>query len=241
MAFDLTRTRYSLVEELPVAAANTVAVEGAFVKRVLASGVANAELISGTSSSELLIGFSINNNIVPGTDVVTETGTVPSTSAYTIQLSHGNLVSGQVYVYDVTTSAALAIITSGSPVAATSVLVNLTSGLLTFASGDAGISVQVRYRYNLTVAEQTIIFRERPVNAKSNTAQGTISVGRGNGNLFTDQYDVTIDFSSATALYAGANGLVTTTSTNNVLITGAQVLQVPTAADKYLGLTFNLA
>lgn len=236
--FDLTRTRYSLTEELPLAPGANVAEEGAIVKSILVSGKAAAQLTDGASATEPISGFSINNSLVPDQRVIIETATVPAAGAYTVQLSHGSLVSGQVYVYNVTGSAALTVV-AGAP-AAGQVQVNLVSGLLTFNVAQAGISIQARYRYNLTAVERDIIFRQRPVNGKSNTAALTITVGRGNGNLFTDQFDVTKDFSAVTAVFADANGLVTTDNTKTP-INGARVINVPTAADPFLGITFNLA
>lgn len=238
MAFDLARTRYSLTEELPLAPGVAINEEGAVVKAILVSGKSAAQLTEGTSATESIIGFSENNALVPDQDIVVETAVVPASGAATVQLSHGNLVTGQVYVYDVTTAAPLAVV-AGAP-AAGQVQVNLVSGLLTFNAAQAGQSIQVRYRYNLTVQQRDIIYRQRPVNAKSNTAALTITVLRGNGNLFTDQYDVTKDFSTATTLYADANGLITTDNTKTPIL-GSRVINVPTAADKFLGFAFNLA
>ena len=239
--FDLSRTRYSLTQEYPVVPAATVLNEGAITKDVLVNGVANTQLTDGLSATEPISGFSINNNIVPGTQVYFETDTVPATSAYTVQLANGSLVSGQVYVYDVTAAAALTVVTS-TPLSGQA-WVNLTSGLVTFNASAAGHSIQFVYRWNLTVIQQTIIYRQRPVNAASNTAQGTITVGRGNGNLFTDQYDVTQNFSNVNGLlYAGPNGLITVSTAGSYTpIPGSRVIHVPTAADPFLGLTFNLA
>lgn len=239
MAFDLARTRYSLTEELPLAPGVAINEEGAVVKAILVSGKSAAQLTEGTSATESIVGFSENNALVPDQDIVTEAATIPAAGAVTVQLSHGNLVSGQVYVYDVTASAPMTDVLSGSPTTG-QVLVNIISGLLTFNAAQAGHLIQVRYRYNLTIQQRDIIYRQRPVNAKSNTAQLTVTVMRGNGNVFTDQYDVTKDFSTASTLYADANGLVTTDNTKTPIL-GSRVISVPTAADKFLGFAFNLA
>lgn len=240
MSFDLTRTKYFYTKEVPVSPTKTIAHEGAVVKGVLVAGNEAAELTAGDSATESIIGFSENSNVIEGQRIAIETGAVPASGAYTVQLAHGDLVSGQVRVYDVTNSAELTVITTGNPTAS-QVLVAAVSGLLTFNSAKAGVAVQVSYKYNLNQTESILFNGERPVNAKANTAQNTITVIRGMGELYTDQYDVTKDFSAVSGVvYAGANGIITTDNTKTP-IAGSRVVHVPTAADPYLGIAFNLA
>ena len=125
MSFDLTRTKYFYTKEVPVAPTKTIAHEGAVIKGVLVAGNEAADLTAGDSATEAIIGFSENSNVIEGQRIAIETGAVPASGAYTIQLSHGDLVSGQVRVYDVTNSAELAVITSGSQNAFASIFVNL--------------------------------------------------------------------------------------------------------------------
>jgi len=236
MAFDLTRTRYFLTQEVPVAPGHTIAVEGAVLKSIRTNGVENAALVDGTGT-EVVIGFSENNNLVPGVEIVTETVTVPSTGI--VSLKHANLIDGTVWAYDATNSAALTPITTGNPTSS-QILVNEVQGIVTLNVSLAGITLQVRYKYTMTATEQLMKYGGRPVNMRSNTDVGTITVIRGFGNMFTDQYDTTVDFSTATTLYATANGIITTTVGTNTAIPGARVISVPSAADPFLGITFNL-
>lgn len=238
MAFDLNRTRYFLTKEVPVAPGASIPVEGAVLKQVRVNGLENAALTAGDSTSEAIIGFSVNNDIVPGTEIVTETVVVPASGI--VQLKHGNLQTGTVWVYNTTDAASLAVVLSGNPTSV-QVLAGLVAGQLTFNAAALGDTVQVRYRYALTALEQEMKYGGRPVNMRANTAQGTITYIRGFGELYTDQYDTTVDFSAATTLYADANGLVTTTSSGKTAIPGARVVSLPTAADPFLGISFNLA
>lgn len=237
--FDLTRTRYFLTKEVPVAPGATIANEGAVLKTVLVNGSETVQLVEGVSATEAIAGFSVNNAIVPGTANITETALVSSASF--VQLSHGNLVAGQVYVYDVTGAAALTIVAATATPGANEVAVNTIAGQLTVAGARAGHTLQVRYRYTYTAFEQTAILGQRPINMQSNSALGTSTYIRGFGELYTDQYDVTVDFSAVSGvLYAGANGLITTDNSKTP-IPGSRVVHVPSAADPFLGLTFNLA
>jgi hypothetical protein len=236
---DLTRTRYTYTKEVPVVAGADFENEGAFAAIQLLNGKEAADVATG-ASTEVVGGFTLNSNIVPGERVLVDTDTVPSQGLAVVRLSAGNIIAGQILVVDVTTGTALAPITSGAPTAA-QVLVDLRAGTLTFNAGAAGHLVQARYRQALTVAEKEIIFRQRPVNFSQNTHAGTITLGRGLGEVYTDQYDVTVDFASHVGpLYMGVNGLVTTANTG-AEIPGSRITQLPTAADPFLGLTFTIA
>lgn len=238
MAFDLTRTRYFLTKEVAVAPGHEVSAEGGVLKQIRTNGVENAALTEGNGTAEVIIGFSDNNNLVIGVEIVTETVVVPASGVVT--LKHANLVPASVWGYNATDAANLTEIPSGSPTTAQFV-VNSVQGVLTLNVGLAGKTLQVRYKYNLSAIEQQLKYGGRPVNMRSNSEIGTITVIRGFGEIYTDQYDTTVDFSAATALYATAGGLITTTATDNTVIPGARVVSVPSAADSFLGLTFNLA
>jgi hypothetical protein len=240
MSFDLTRTKYFYTKEVPVAPTETVEHEGAVIKGILVAGEEAGKLTEGTSNAESIIGFSENSNLIESQRIAFETGAVPAAGAYTLQLAHGDIVSGQIRVYDATNAVELTVITTGNP-AAGEVLVSLVSGLLTFNVAKAGVALQIRYKYNLSQTESTLFNGERPVNAKANTAQNTITVIRGHGELYTDQYDVTKDFSAVVGnVFAGANGIITTDNAKTP-IAGSRVVHVPTAADRYLGIAFDLA
>lgn len=240
MSFDLTRTRYFYTKEVPVAPAATIAHEGAVAKAVLSNGEETALLTAGDSATEAISGFTLNSNLIESQRVVFEAGAVPAVAPYTVQLAHGNIVSGQVLVYNVTAGSNMTVV-GGAP-AAGEVQVNLVSGLLTFNVAQAGAVLQIRYKYNLSALESILFNGERPVNAKANSAAGTITLIQGNGELYTDQYDVTKDFSAIVGVvFADANGIITTTSAGKSPITGSRVIHVPTAADPFLGIKFDLA
>lgn len=237
MAFDLTRTRYFLTKEVPVAPGHSVTVEGAVLKQIRTNGLENAALTEGTGS-EVIIGFSENNNLVIGQEIVTETVVVPASGI--VSLKNANVVDSTVWAYNATDAAALAPIPSGNPTTS-QFLLSAVQGQVTLNTGLAGKTVQFRYKYNMTAIQQEMKYGGRPVNMRSNTDVGTITVIRGFGEIYTDQYDTTVDFSAATALYATANGIITTTASGNTVIPGARVVSVPSASDSFLGLTFNLA
>jgi len=237
--FDLSRTKYFFTKEVPaVPGATTISNEGAVLKATRVDGKECAQLTEGTGTTEAIIGFSVNNNLVPGQEVVTETVEVPA--GLVASLKQASLVSGSVLAYNVTDSSALTVV-AGTPANTGEVKVDLVHGTATFYAGMDEKVVQFRYRYSLNNLEQEMKFGGRPVNMKSNSARDTITYIRGFGELYTDQYDTTKDYSTATALYADANGLITTTSSGKTLIPGARVVSVPTAADPFLGIAFNLA
>ncbi len=236
MAFDLTRTRYFRTREVPVAAGHDIAVEGAVLKQIRESGLEHAAYTEG-GTSEVIIGFSENNALVKGQDIETETVKVPASG--TLSLKHAGIVAGSVWVRNATAGADLTVVT-GTPANATEIQLVAVQGQLV-NTALAGATLQVRYKYNLSAIEQEMKYGARPVNMKSNSALGTITVIAGSGEIYTDQFDTSKDFSRAAKLYAGAKGVVTTDAAAGTEIPGARVLSVPTAADAFLGFTFNLA
>lgn len=235
----LDLTRYSNQIERPVVVGTTVPNEGMVLKSVLVGGKEQLQLTAGGVTTEVIAGFSYNRSIEPTTEVVIEdTLTIPaSPGPYTVQLLHPSLVSGSVRVHAV---AANVDYTIGS-VATTVYAVNLTTGVLTFAAADAGKAIVVTYRRNLTAIEAQQKFGDAPVNAANPAYFGNIVAMCGNGELYTDQYDTSVTYDGVSKLYAGANGIITSVSTNNTEIPGSRIVSVPTATDSKLGFRFNLA
>lgn len=236
---DLDLTRYSNQIERDVVAGTTVTKEGLVLKSVIVGGVEQLQVTAGGSTSEVIAGFSYNRAIEPTTEVVIEDSlTIPaSPGPYTVQLLHPSLVSGSVRVHAVVANVDYTI---GTP-ATTVYSVNLTTGLLTFAAADAGKAIIVTYRRNLTAIEVQQKYGNSPVNSADPSFFGRVVAMCGNGEIYTDQYDTSVSYDGVSALYAGANGLVTSVSTNNTLIPGSRIVSVPSATNTKLGFRFNLA
>lgn len=234
--FDLKRTYYSDVKDRNVASGAVIEYEGRALIGALESGVEVASYSAGGSTSERFIGFSLNTSIVDDQAAFIETVIVGTASPLSVNLSHGNLVASSIRVYNVTEAAAYS---AGDPtMTATAFSINTTTGVLTVGANGSGDTFTVSYRYTLTAKEQQIVRRQRPVNAAATTLFGQVGVIRGQGEIYTDQWDTSLDWSSATNVYTAANGLLSTNSAGTLV---GRVISIPSAADPFLGVAFITA
>jgi len=216
------------MREYLIASGAAIENEGAVLVSVIEDNTAKVKLSEG-KEGEKVVGFSWSNAIIPGTVVASKTETADKAYAageFTIALA--NAVEDSV-------RAELTKAEDGSVVEAAG---ELADGVYTLTDAVAeGDTIVVTYRKNLTVAEQTALFGNARPNLNNNLALGSISVIRGNGDMVTDQYDTSADWSEATEAFAGANGLLAPTGTVKV----GNITIKPTAGQPWLGVSFNLA
>ena len=97
----------------------------------------------------------------------------------------------------------------------------------------------VTYRYNLTVSEARLQFFQRNINNEAGALFGQVGCGHGHGEIFTDQYDATIDWATVAvgAIHSAAAGTVSETGGTAL---DARVISVPNVNNPLLGLAFNI-
>lgn len=211
--------------------ANLISVEGAPL--VVDNSVDNGVKVSVGGASEIWSGVSISqqNTITQSAfvDLLTaSTGATPTTNT-----TYPLAASTAVYVYDTTSSSALAIVTSAP--ASGQVEVAAGSTLLTFNTAQAGHNVTVYYRYNTTAAQ-------------SQGLQGTILPGGDSGailnvvgvliagDIYTDQWDASVSWAAnPVAVKLSAAGLFTVGG-SGITVPG-RVIHAPTSDDPFLGLS----
>lgn len=201
--------------------------EGAVLVGVLEDNVEKVKLSEG-KEGEKVVGFAWSNSIVPGTAVAQKTETADDayeTGVFAVALE--NAIEGTVRATK----------EDGTAVAGT-----LADGVFTINEAvEAGDTFVITYRKNLTVAEQTALFgNARPNLANNNLALGSISVIRGNGEIATDQFDTSADWSEATEVSAGANGLLVPAGKGGKAVIG-RITAKPSAGFQWLRVAFNLA
>ena len=224
--YALDRTTYGRKIQRPIVAGTELTDEGMILKSVLVSGEEHAAL-AGAGAGEILLGFNDNNSLNIYSEVVIEDSiTVPSTAPYTVNLKHGNLVSGSVRVYAVAAAANLVI--------GTDVNVDLVNGVLTFVVAQKGLAMIVTYRRELTVKESVLKYHQRQSNASNPLVEDMAVILTGDVEIYTDQYDTSVSYDSVTTVYAGAGGLLTSVSASHTALNG-HVIHVPTADDPLLG------
>lgn len=239
---NLQKTYTDDSKDYGLAANASVTQEGVALVSILEGGIEKVKPSEGTSN-EILVGFSFGNNFVTDTLVESVSASLPAVSAKTtVQLlpyvvSNANPTAGTSVFISGSASTFAPVANAGAVSVAGNWFVDPTSGLLTIM-GAASEDVVINYRRELTVNEQTILFGSPRVNAPANATLNQVTAKRGNGNIFTDQYDTSNDWSTATLAYTGADGKLTTTATGG---NAMRIISRPSAADKFIGVSINLA
>ena len=239
---DIKRTFYTWSDTQQVATGKTVSEEGQGLVAVMEGGVEKVQP-SEAAVGEVVVGFAMFRQKTFATAAVVEDHIIPTAAPYTVELGKQHLITGQIRLYDV----ASPIPDFVSPlVGAGTFDVDLVHGILTFAAADAGKTVRVFYRYDLTVEEAIQQFYEAPTNHPDPNFFSQVGVGKGKGRIFTMLYDQSVDWSSAAvvpSLAGAAPGVVGGTICDagaGPAIPAARVVQVPSPTDPYLGIEFLL-
>jgi len=240
--YDLKRTHYSLPLQKDVAAGEVVDREGVVLQAVLEGGEERVKKADASAADLVICGFAVSDNEAIGIIPVVEDHTIPAAPGpYTVQLDHTSLVgtapNSSVRVLDVTGAADLTEV-AGAP-AAGQFQPNVATGVLTFEATQAGHSIRVFYRANLTVAESRLRFHQRNINNEAGAIFNTVVVGAGVGELWTAEYDTNVDWSSGNPILSGADGILTIGG-GGTAIPGSRVIHVPTPDLPFLGIAFSI-
>lgn len=247
MPYDLKRTHFSLSLQKDVATGQVIDREGVVLRSVLEAGEEKVQKADGGAATYAIAGFAVSDNETIGIIPVVEDFTVPAAPGpYTVQLAHTSIVgpaapNSSVRVMEVGGSDLTEV--AGAPGAA-QFQPNLTTGVLTFNVAQAGISIRVWYRANLTVAEARLRYFQRNINNDAGVLFSTVVVGTGTGEIYTAEYDTNDDWSTgypaaANPVLTGADGILTLAGSGTA-IPGAKVIHVPDLDQPYLGIAFNL-
>lgn len=248
MSYDLKRSHFSLILERGVTDGLTITEEGQALIAVIdqATGTEKVQS-SGGDSGEIFAGFSIRDNADNATTSVVEEIVVPSVAPFTASLSNTNIVAGTVGVS--TTAALRAVASDTGLLAKTDSVPNtgeiqilspatVVTGDLVFHEDEAGQTVTVTYRFNLTVAQSRLEFFQRNINNEAGALFGQVGVGMGNGEVFTDQFDATLAWDAGEVITTGADGILTQGGNGAKL--DARVISVPNVNNPLLGINFNV-
>jgi hypothetical protein len=240
--FNFRDSHTTLERSKDVATGSTVSAEGLVLVGVLEGGVEKVKPATG-AGSEKVVGFSKLDNESLTHDSKVEVVTIPAVSPYTVQLSHG-LVAGSgptSYEARVNASAGVDWPQHATPNAQTFKVSDATAGVLTFNSADAGKTVTVYYRYQLTAVEATqLVPGVRSINNAAAAQLKQVTVMGGHGEVYTKEFDITKDYSTGT-LGTLAGGKITLSAGTDLSALGWQVIKLPDASDAHLGLRIQTA
>lgn len=241
MSFDLKRTFSSQTTGRPLAAGTVVEQEGLILCTVLEDGVEKLKLVDVVAGTEAPIGFSKTADSMPDRTAAVESVTVPSAPAsLEADLRNRNLVIGRVRAVD-SAGTVLTVdpVFAGAP-AANNVKIDLAQGRVKFHANQAGLDVAFTYLYMLTLTEAKQKFGERFINNRGLHAEfGFIEVGSGHAELYTDQYDASVDWSAGNPILLGDAGQLVQGGAGPVL--KAQVIHVPGTDSPYLGVRIHFS
>ena len=228
---DRKQIHYSEQLDRNLAAGATVQNEGMILCEMVQNGGAVVFVQPVVTGTEQLAGVSLLPYQLPTNMTLEQQFVIPSSGSLIFQLRFGNVVSlselamivgGGYLTIDETAF-------SATPPTGT-VKVNLLTGQLKFAAGNAGATVNFICRVNLTVAQSSMLFQSRSINnAGLVPMYAQVGILKGYVEVSTDQFDSSMDFStesSVNPLRLGNNGQVTLGGAGPVLPQG-KVLAVP--------------
>ncbi len=235
MTLQLSATRIQLSMEVPLSPNAAQIEEGQALQWTSMNG--QNYVTQGTGTAGQFAGVAFGYFMRPNTGVVVDTLTVPATAPYTVTLSQSpnnvaavSVVSGSTQFTQVTSLTAASQYTIGGS----------NNQTLTFDSANAGATVTVTYRMNLTVFQAEMYTGDGYiVNAPSNVT-GTIGVIQ-KGVVMTSNFDTSVYWGAGNInnITCAAGGYFTTGGSGAAV--NATVYSVPTQDMPYLGLNIIAA
>lgn len=224
------RSKIKRSKDIPVETGATVNAEGQALIRNLENGYEVVKPSTG-GDGDKFVGVSYGHVFTPVNMSRVENLVVPASSPYEIELQNAPL-SGQILVLDGNTKLSV-----GDP----AVEVNeysISDKKITLHSDKTGKTIKVQYRYSPSAIE-IMMTPHSFVNiwsADPSDYIGSIGVIQ-RGEIFTDQFDASIDWNQATDVKLAAGGLFTDqTGSGDAIHLPVKIIHIPTADEPFLGL-----
>lgn len=252
--WDMTRSLIGRREEFELVTGTNLVEES---QLMVAGGTAYTQAttsVTGVGFGDAVpLGFAINGQILGTTFTNFETGTVPALPGpHTFTLDHSNLVTNtytalaDAWVWDTTANLQLQV--GLAAVAGVSVTLAVATGIITFAAGDADHNFQIRYRWNLTVAERDEYLRASAIGRGSEGTFSKVVIAQEHCVILTTMYDADANWvlnqQLGTAVngnpVTGAGGVLTIFDNNAVGTPFGRVVSLPSASDPYLGVEYSV-
>jgi len=250
MAIDTKYTMGSYEYERPRASTASFTEEGMLAVRSMNAITGEEEATHCTVAGSLIpLGFTKLDTISPAAvEVIQEDGLEVPASAdsdgdYHVTLNYDAVTSalnanGDVAVYNVTGSAWL---TLGAAIAdGTFTLSDGANGILEFHSAQAGIVINVVYRRTLSAHDRDMKYQQRHVNAGAQDLLDVVGIIAGEGQIYTDQYDVHVGNWTTGTLTTGPLGTLTMGGGGTDVSSWMRVIKTPSADNPKLGIAFRL-
>lgn len=228
---DNSRCRPYITKEIPVATGASVHVIGTPLVSVLEGGIEKVKPCEG-NASEKVIGFSFGDRLTPLTKGFVASFAIPATAPFTVFVGRKGLLAGQIAIYDDSGSVLL---TEGDPANAGEYSVDDDTGIATFNTAQKSHNITVTLRYAPTAEELVMEDNVRITSVDATEFLGQTGVIL-KGEVFTDQFDASINWSAATAIKTGSG--ILTDQTGSGAAFACSIIAVPTSGNPYLGIRF---
>lgn len=226
MAIYQPLSSYTRSKDFPLAANAVLAADGQAMIGSTVNGLFGA-LPSTGAGTDVFVGFlNTQTSAAPflqSTATKVEDIVLGPSGTTTLALAP---VSGTVSAWDLTAGAAV----SGGNLSVDSV------GNVTVTGGGSH-EILFTYSYALTVTQARAMFGDVQPGGYSGTVVNQASIVQ-QGTIYTDQFDTTKQWRSATSVKLAANGKVTDQSGSGVTVP-CVIIQLPTTDYPFLGLDFN--
>lgn len=107
---------------------------------------------------------------------------------------------------------------------------------VTLTDVGGGVSVTVTYRYTLTALESRSLYGDPKPEGFSGNIWRQVGVAQ-EGLVYTDQFDVAVDWATASTINLGASGILTTGGSGSAI--NGVVVALPSVGYPYLGIQFS--
>jgi len=222
--------------EVAVDPAASITTEGMALVSNLINGIQHVSPSTGVAG-EQFAGFSYGETVIPNT----APAVFSAIAAATQVLPHAPVGGTQVRITANGTplTAAAAPAGGGAATAAAGTFV-LAGQTLTLNAAEVGQTLVVTYRYALTAQQAQMLYGDGVVGQSAAALLHSTGVIK-QGTVYTDQYDVTADYTAGAQLRLAPNGMITTAAGTGVALTGMTVVEVPSAVQPMLGVSLNVA
>jgi hypothetical protein len=241
--YDLKLTHSSLRLDRAIRTGDLVTQEGIVMLSVLQSGVEVTAVPNAgdVAASGLVLGFATTGDSLPSRTSACEDVTVPIAPASLItDVRNVNLVQNFIRIQRVDNNVVLTpdYTYAGSPAGGT-VKIDVVHGAFKFNAAEAGVAIRITYLYDLTTLQAKQRFGQRNINNQNLHADfGRVEVLTGIGEIYTDQFDASVDWSNGNPITVGVGGVL---NQGGAITVPATVVSVPNESLPLLGLRFSIS
>jgi len=223
-----TKTQIADSFEALVVPGASITTEGLALVSTIVQGKAHVSPATGVAG-ETLVGLSYGETVIPNSAPAVFSAIAAATQVLPSAPLGGTQLLVRLNGVVATVAAAGAAVAAGS--------YSLTGQTLTLNAADAGATLEVVYRHALTAQQAQMLYGDGVIGQSAASLLGSTGVIT-NGTVYTDQYDVTADFSTNAPLRLSANGMITNKGTG-ALAPQLLLVEAPSQAQPMLGLRIN--